>query len=355
MTTSIIIQDNALQRLLVNESQSVLEILTCIEKGGYRIAIVIDENKKFLGIITDYDIRRGILKNKSIDFHASGVINYSPIISNDSSSLSSQISTLEDNNIEHLPLINDSNEVVGLRIISSGFNIDQSNTVVIMAGGLGTRLYPLTKKTPKPMIKVGDMPILETIIDRFKSQGFKNFVISVNYLSDIITNYFGDGSSREINIHYIYEQKKRGTIGALSELLKIPSIQYPILLTNGDIICTTKYKNILDFHTSNNFDATVCAKEHTVDIPYGVIEIENLNLIKVTEKPKLTMSINSGIYALNKCAIELIPSDAVYDATTLIEELLNLKNKVGVHQIKDPWIDIGTKEDLNRLQEFFNA
>lgn len=351
MTSSIILKDKKLQTLFVSSDQSVLEILTKIEKGGHRIALVVDKSNKLLGIITDYDIRRGIVKNKNLDFPASQIINYSPITLNNSSSLSNQLSIIEDNNIQHLPLLNNRSEIVGLRITSSGLDLYQSNTVIIMAGGLGTRLHPLTLNTPKPMLKIGEKPILEAIIDRFIAQGFKNFVISVNYLSEAITEYFGDGAQRNINIHYIHETKKRGTIGALSELLKIPNIQYPVLLTNGDIICTTKYMNIVDFHSSNEFDLTICAKEHFVDVPYGVIETKNFNLTKITEKPKLSMNINSGIYVLNKSAVELIPQDSSYDATMLVDQMLISNKKIGVHQIQDLWIDIGTKEDLKKYQD----
>jgi dTDP-glucose pyrophosphorylase len=351
MTNSIILKDKALNKLFVDESFSILEILSLIEKSGYRIALAVNSKKEFQGIITDYDIRRGIVKHKTLDFQASEIINRSPVTESFSSTILEQTSKMDDRNIEHLPLLNELGSLVALRITTSGF-LDHSNTVVIMAGGLGKRLHPLTLDTPKPMLKIGDKPILETILDRFKSQGFKDFVITVNYLSEKIINYFGDGSRMNINIQYIQEANQRGTIGALSDLLKIANIQYPILLTNGDVICTTKYKNIIDFHNTNKFDATVCSKDYSTLIPYGVIHEKNSKLIKIDEKPNLAMSINSGIYTFSKTALEQIPKDLPFDATTLITQLLELKYEIGVHQIQDLWLDIGSKDDLKRFQDY---
>jgi len=348
---TILLQGDALKKISVTEDLSILEILNIIEQEGHRIALVQNQKKEFQGIITDFDIRRGIVKHKTLDFNATEIINYAPITENYSSALSDQISAIEKNNIQHLPLLDSKGQLVGLRVSSSGF-VDHSNTIVIMAGGLGTRLHPLTLDTPKPMLKIGDTPILESIIERFKSQGFKDFVISVNYLYEMITGYFGDGSSRDINIKYIHETKTRGTIGALSELLSMDGIKYPILLTNGDIICTTKYNNILDFHNTNNFDATICAKDYSITVPYGVIDENNSELIKIEEKPKISFNINSGIYSFTRKALELIPKDTVFDATSLIEILLDSDMTVGVHKIQDLWIDIGSKEDLKKFQDF---
>ena len=348
---TILLNSKAIKNLIISDNLAVLEVLDVIEKGGHRIALVVNSSGLFKGIVTDYDVRRAIIKFQSLNFDTSSAINSNPIVALKSLSISEQLSLIDKNNIEHLPIIDDAGCLVGLRLRSAGLDLIHPNTVVIMAGGLGKRLHPLTLKTPKPMLKIWDKPILEIIIDRYKAQGFKNFVISVNYLSDIITGYFEDGASRDISISYIYESNKRGTIGSLSELSKIPNIKFPIILSNGDIICTTKFKDMIDFHTKNKFDVTVCGKNYSVEIPYGVLEENNSLLTGLSEKPNLSMNINSGIYVLNKSAVDEIPDNIPYDATTLISKLLDSSKRVGVHQIQDLWLDVGNKEDLKRFED----
>ena len=224
------------------------------------------------------------------------------------------------------------------------------NWVVIMAGGLGTRLGELTKNTPKPMLKVGSKPMVEHIIDMFVSHGYTKFMLSVNYKAEVIKEYFGDGSTFGIEIRYLEEKERLGTGGALS-LINV-KLDEPFFVTNGDVLSSLDYEQLLEFHNEEKSFATMCIRKDCYQIPYGVIETDdNKNIIQITEKPIKEFFINTGIYVLHPETLKMIPKDEYFELPTLFSILNEQKKSVKSYEITDYWIDIGSKKDYTSINE----
>ena len=227
----------------------------------------------------------------------------------------------------------------------------RNNPVVFMAGGRGSRLHPLTEVCPKPLLKVGDKPILETILDGFIEQGFRRFYISVNYRADMIIEYFGDGSNWNAEINYLRETIPLGTAGSLGLLTPRPEL--PILVINGDILTKADYGQLLNFHLKNNMGATVCIKEQFYQIPYGVVTFSNNRLLQLDEKPIQKFFINAGIYILNPEVLNYISQGSCIDITDLIKILLESGHQIAVFPIREYWLDIGRINDFERANMEF--
>ena len=215
-----------------------------------------------------------------------------------------------------------------------------------MAGGRGQRLRPLTENTPKPLLNVGSKPLLENIIENIREYGLSKFFITLKYKADMIEDYFGDGSQWDVNISYVREKNKLGTAGAISLLPESPS--EPLIVMNGDLLTKVNFENILEFHTINKAEATICGREYDFQVPYGVIQVDKHNLVSIQEKPVHSFFVNAGIYVLEPHILTLIPQDQSFDITQLFEKLLHLKKNVNVFPIHEYWTDIGQLDDYVR-------
>ena len=227
-----------------------------------------------------------------------------------------------------------------------------SNSVIIMAGGKGTRLLPLTKKIPKPMIKVGEHTILEMMINNLRNFGFKNFYISVNYLKNKIIDRFGDGSKLDIKIKYIKEKSYMGTAGSLSLLKPVPT--KPVLVLNGDIITSLNFKKFLKFHHDHDGIATMAVREFITNLPYGVIEEKKGLLKNITEKPSITNYINAGMYILSPKFLELLDHNEKLDMPNLFRKAIEQKKKAYLYSFYNSWFEVGRLEDLERAKKIFD-
>ncbi|KNY28619.1 nucleotidyltransferase family protein [Pseudobacteroides cellulosolvens] len=221
--------------------------------------------------------------------------------------------------------------------------IQRENYVVLMAGGRGNRLKPLTNEIPKPMLKVGNKPILQIIMELFKSYGFENFIISINYLADIVEGYFGDGGSFGVNIEYFRESKGLGTAGCIRHLKKY--LKKPFYVMNGDVITKLNVESMMKYHIDNKFDLTIGVKKYQYTLPYGVVNTDGGKIKSIVEKPVESWQVNGGIYCLMPHIIDLIPEDESFDITCLIEKCINNGANVGAYEINDYWVDIGHIED----------
>jgi NDP-sugar pyrophosphorylase family protein len=221
-----------------------------------------------------------------------------------------------------------------------------------MAGGLGTRLRPLTETLPKPMLRVGGRPMLEIILDNFVSQGFKNFFISINYLGHIIQEHFGDGSKFGVSITYLSESKRLGTAGALSLLPE--GITENIVVTNGDVLTRLNLRALLDFHNALHSSATICVREFSTQVPYGVVEVADQVVQKIEEKPNVQRLVNAGIYVLNPKLLSQIPKDTYIDMPDLLNSMLKKDQVIGAFPIREYWADIGRVTDLDNANLEFN-
>jgi NDP-sugar pyrophosphorylase family protein len=252
--------------------------------------------------------------------------------------------------ILHLPVLNSSREVVGLETLQELFHTSSlNNPVVLMAGGFGTRLKPLTDRVPKPLLNVGGKPLLEIIINQFIRYGFNRFFISTHYKGEQVREYFGDGKKWDISISYIHEAKPLGTAGAL-RLLPTDIGDEPIFLMNGDILSNTNFRDMLQFHKSSDSDCTIAVREYETRIPYGVVKTEGIKAMTIVEKPSYTNFVNAGIYVLNRAVLDIGRSPKYLEMPKFLTEKIITGSKVNVFPIHEYWLDIGQTGDYVRAQ-----
>lgn len=331
----------------ISKSISVRDALSVIDNGAMRIALVVDENDRLIGTISDGDIRRALLSGLNLDDNISSVYNPNPVVCKTTDSKDKIIQTAVSKKLFQVPIINELGQVVKLAEIDKLVKTEEyPNRVLLMAGGLGKRLLPLTKDQPKPMLEVGGKPILETVIERFSKYGFRNIIISLNYLGEKIIDYFGNGDQFDVSIEYIEEKKKLGTAGALS-LLKC-EMNEPFFVMNGDVLTKLNFKNLLDFHISNNAYATMGVREYDMEVPYGVVKTNQNDIISIKEKPVQKFFVNAGVYMLDPKIINHIPKDVYTDMTELFELVVAMKKKTVSFPVREFWMDIGKEEDLKK-------
>ena len=341
------------QHLLILPTSSIKEALQLLNKSGIQILCIV-ENGKLLGTLTDGDIRRGLLNNYNLDSSLENIFFKTPLIFRKNVDNKKEIIKLaKKRKINYIPVVDSENNLLEIETISDLSNIAiKKNRVVLMVGGLGTRLKPLTNNIPKPMLKVGGKPILETIISNFKKYGFINIILSVNYKSEIIKNYFKDGSDFGVNIEYIDETQRMGTAGALS-LMRDKLKDEPFFVMNGDLLTDINFNNMLDFHISEKATATMGVREYKYQIPYGVVNVENSMISSIQEKPFKSVFVNGGIYVLNPKTLQYIPDNQFFDMPTLFEEMIKEKSKTLSFPIHEYWLDIGRIEEFEKANSEF--
>jgi len=334
--------------IFLNPNSTIKEALKIIDSGAMRIALVVDKDEKLLGTLSDGDIRRGLLNNLSLSDSIESIIFRTPTVCKVSDSKKKILEVALAKKIYQIPIIDHNGKVVGIEEVDSLLKPKQkSNRVVLMVGGLGTRLRPLTEHTPKPMLRVGNKPILETIIMNFKKHGFSNIILSVNYKSEVIKEYFGDGAEFGINIKYIYENQRMGTAGALS--LMRDRLDEAFFVMNGDLLTNINFEQMLEYHLDNNSYATMGVREYDFQVPYGVVNINGNKILSIEEKPIHKFFVSGGIYILNPQVLEFIPDDKFYDMPTLFEKIIKEKLNSISFPIHEYWLDIG------RIEEFHKA
>jgi len=316
-----------------------------LNKVGIKIALVLDENFRLLGTISDGDFRRGMLSGLTLEDTVEKIMNKNPRTVNEGTSRLEILKLMNDTKILQIPIVDRNNFVIGLHLWDDiSVQAKYSNIMVIMAGGKGSRLHPQTENRPKPMLLVAGVPILEHIIKRARSQGFNHFIIAINYLGQIIEDYFKDGHKFGVKIEYLHEDVPLGTAGALSLLSHKPEGAF--IVTNGDVITDINYSDFLEYHTVQNAAATVAVHTHEFQIPYGVVQINGLEVESYEEKPIVSSLINAGVYALDPDILDLITEPKFRDMPELLDISRDLKKKVIVYPLHESWIDIGRPIDL---------
>lgn len=337
------------KKVAVSPQSTIRETISVIDKNSSQIALVVDETDKLLGTVTDGDIRRGLLKGVSLEEPVKKVYYVSPLTASVDDDLSTVIQIMKDQYIKQVPILDGQGRVVALQTLKELLSgRKQKNPVILMAGGLGTRLRPLTESCPKPLLKIGGKPVLETILDGFIEAGFDTFYISVNYKAEMIESYFGDGAKWGVQIQYLRETKRLGTAGSIGLLPEKPDL--PFIVMNGDLLTRVDFKSLLEFHTNNfklsNSLATMCVREYNLQIPYGVVRQEGNRLVRLDEKPVQRFFVNGGIYVFQPEVLDLIPDNQYYDMTHLFDKMLEDQIKAVVFQIREYWMDIGHKSDF---------
>lgn len=335
---------------LASPSDSILDVMKIIEKDAQRVACIVSENMKLLGLVTDGDIRRALINGHQMSNSVKEIMNQAPRHVSPNYNKKELISFLTENRLIHMPIVEEG-KLVGLVTLEElTKKREYENPIFIMAGGFGTRLRPLTDNCPKPLLKVGDKPILETILDQFIAAGFKNFFISTHYLPKQITSYFGNGEEKGITIKYVYEDKPLGTGGALG-LLPKHEINHPLIMINGDILTNINFEKLLQYHYDTNSEATMAVREYKLQVPYGVVDVKGHSVERMIEKPTHNFYINAGIYVVNQDIVKGVKKDTIIDMPSLLELTIEKEKNVSAFPIHEYWLDIGRMSDFEKAQK----
>ncbi len=345
----------SLEQFLVSPDTPIREVVSRIDHNGEGIALVVDPERRLLGTVTDGDIRRAILSGTDLNLPIQTVVaqRTAPVRPQ---GLTVPVDTpapeiirlMNQFSIRHIPLLDNKGRIADLALLSNLIKqTDLPVTTVVMAGGYGTRLRPLTHKVPKPLLPVGKRSILELIIRQLKKAGIRDINISTHYKAEKITKHFGNGKAFGVDLHYINENQPLGTAGALG--LMAPSSK-PILVINGDVLSKVNLRAMLDFHQEHKADLTVAVQKYDVQVSYGVIETKGFLVEKLTEKPNYLYFINAGIYLLEPSIHSLIPKKQHFDMTDLIQKLLDTKRRVVSFPIREYWLDLGNHADYQKAR-----
>jgi dTDP-glucose pyrophosphorylase len=334
-------------RVLIKPTDNLSKSIRVLHDGGLRVALVVDQDKKLLGTVTDGDIRRALISNISMDAVITLAMNAHPTTASVNMKKQEILALMEVDDLLHMPILDKHGVLCNLLTLQQLYKKPvRDNPVFIMAGGFGTRLHPLTKETPKPLLKVGDKPILDTIIEQFTNFGFSNFYISTHYMSEKIQNNFIDKDLGDINIKFIHEENPLGTAGSLG-LLPEDISELPMIIMNGDLLTKVDFSRLLDFHEENKAEATMCVREYDFQVPYGVIRIEDNKVGEIKEKPIHSFFVNAGIYVLNHSLVQKVDGKSYLDMTGFLESELNTGG-VSAFPIHEYWLDIGQIDEYDK-------
>ena len=345
---------NTFKQVLLPVSATIRQALKIIDSGSMKIALVADENEKLLGTLTDGDIRRAILNGHGLDDKIENIYNSSPKTCgvNDSKEKILQLAVAQ--KLYQIPVVDVDGRIVGIAEVDGLLqSTRRTNKVVIMAGGLGTRLSPLTDTTPKPMLHVGNKPILETIIENFAKYGYSEIILSVSYKSHIIEEYFGDGKAFGVNIEYVHESMRMGTAGALS--LVRDRLKEPFFVMNGDLLTNINFEHMHDYHVAHDAIATMAVREYDFQVPYGVVNVLDGRILSIEEKPTHKFFVSAGIYMLSPRVLAHIPEEEFFDMPTLFEKLIAAKHNTASFPIREYWLDIGRMGDYERANSEYDG
>jgi|TARA_B100001971_G_scaffold166715_1_gene157727 dTDP-glucose pyrophosphorylase len=329
---------------LLTLEATVKDAKRVIDSSSMRVAFVVSEQGKLLGIVTQSDYRKGLLKYVDDQAPVTAIMNESPSTVLVTESESKIREFFIKTHLAHLPVVDEDGMLISVEYYDEHLKIDsQDNWIVIMAGGLGSRLRPLTAGIPKPLLKVGAKPISETIIENCISSGFKKFYLSVNYKAQMIEDHFGDGSNWGVQISYLKEEKQKGTAGSLSLLPEIPP--KPFLVINADLVTDLNFQDLISFHLEHKVVATMCVKEYEFAVPYGVVRVNDGAIEKIDEKPIHKFFVNAGVYVLDPKVLAFLPENKSLDMTDLFSRVIDDNQNTAVFPIHEYWLDIGCDDD----------
>lgn len=336
---------------LVRPGTTLEKAIKVLDRAALRIVLVIDEQRKLLGTMTDGDLRRALIKHQPLDTVVENVMNAQPKVATLDWSRERFLQVMEQQQVLQMPIVDEQHRIIGLESLHELLNQQtHDNPVFLMAGGFGTRLRPLTNDCPKPMLKVGDKPILQVILENFVKAGFHRFYISTHYMPELIRNHFGDGSQWGVSIQYIHEDEPLGTGGALG-LLPKDEIDQPLFMMNGDLLTTLNFQSLLQFHQAHPASATMCVREYEYQVPYGVIESQGHHILSMVEKPLQRFFVNAGIYLLDPALVQRVSYNHRIDMPTVLENEIADNQKINMFPIHEYWLDIGRMEEFARAQK----
>lgn len=336
-----------MHKLLLSQGATVDEAVRLLDANGNGFLPVVDAENKLLGIITDGDLRKALIRHQ---WTLDGIINTHPEVAGVSEPRVSIQQRLRSLKRRHMPVVDEQGRFVDVVVLDDFVSKSNDYTVVIMAGGLGSRLGELTLHTPKPMLPVNGKPILLRIVETFQSFGFSSFLFCLNYKAEVIQQYFGDGSKFGVSIEHVVEEKRLGTAGALG-LIKPDQLSKPFIVTNGDILTSLNYEDFFDFHLKTKATATLCVKQYSMQLPYAnVISDADGNLVALEEKPSIPFYVNAGIYAFQPTVLDFVAHNQYLDMPSLLVSLRQADCLVKTFRMDDYWVDIGQPQDYSRLK-----
>ncbi len=339
----------AWQLALIPEVATLGDIIRNLNHSALQLAMVVSTEGTLIGTLTDGDVRRGLLRGLDLSSPINSIVFRTPLVVPPQLGREMVLQLMQANKIRQLPVVDQDRRVVGMHIWDDLVVPQQRpNVMVIMAGGQGTRLRPHTENCPKPLLPVGSKPMLEHIIERAKSDGFRRFVLAVHYLGHMIEEYFGDGSRWQVQIDYLREESPLGTAGALGFLTS--RLDVPLVVTNGDVLTDIRYCEILDFHMRHGAAATMAVRLHEWQHPFGVVRTQGVDIVGFEEKPIARSHINAGIYVLDPSAIDSLNKNEHCDMPTLFGRLQQNGLRTIVYPMHEPWLDVGRLDDLQRAQ-----
>lgn len=338
---------------LITHAATLRDALDRIDQAGCQIALVVDDGRHLLGTLSDGDVRRALLKGAKLSDGVTAFMHAHPTCAKIGVSRQSILETMQRLGLNQIPVLDENDVLVGLEVVSDLLqNKERPHWVVIMAGGLGSRLMELTHETPKPMLRVGPRPLLETIVRSYASQGFRRFVFAVNYKAEQIESYFGNGSAFGIEISYLREEKRMGTAGALGLFPERPTL--PFIVTNADLLTQVDYGDMIDHHDDSGADATMAVRHYEMQVPFGVVREGNGRIESIEEKPMHRFAVCAGMYVLSPQVLDLIPVNGYFDMPNLFNAICARGMHARSHWVDGYWLDIGRMHDYEKANRDFS-
>lgn len=342
-----------IDEIKINQNASIKEALEVIDKGAIKVAVVLSDDGLLLGMLNDGDIRRALLKGMSLGDSIAGIINKHPVVANINDTKERILELANEKKLHQIPIISNG-KLVGIQDIREFLAPkNKPNKVILMVGGLGTRLRPLTNDVPKPMLDVGNKPILHTIVENFAKYGYTDIIMCVNYKSEIIKEYFGNGDKFGVKIEYVLENQRMGTAGALSLLQKRPKDDFFVM--NGDLLTNVNFEYLHEYHKDSNALASICIRKYEMQVPYGVVNIRANKVTSIEEKPTQSFFVSAGIYMFSPIVLDFIPKGVFYDMPTLFSELLKHDFPIHPFPIREYWLDIGRMDEYRRANDEYEG
>lgn len=337
------------QQICVPPAAVVRSAIEAIDAGGVEIALVVDSDRRLLGTISDGDVRRALLRGVQLEDSIDGLVHTDPIVAPIGTEPEALLDVMVRAAVEQIPLVDDGRvvDLVFIRdLLEKG---DHEHPVVLMAGGEGARLRPLTDDVPKPMLPVGGRPLLERIVGQVREAGFSKVLMAVNYRAETIEEHFGDGAEFGVEIRYVHEPERLGSAGALR--LAREELDRPFIVMNADLLTRVNLSALLRFHHEEQNLLTVGIRKYVLEVPYGIVELDGTRVKDVREKPTLEHFVNAGVYAVDPGAVALMPAErAEFNMTELIDAALAVGRRVGAFPVREYWLDIGHMADYERAQ-----
>ena len=340
-------ESSSLARLVIPDSSTIRGAMEAINANGREVVLIRDDSGRIVGLISDGDIRRGLLSGLTLESLATRVMTRDFFVAAPDLDRVSVLDVMKARMFRHVPVLDDDRRLIAMHFLGDLIGATaKPNVAVVMAGGKGTRLRPVTEKIPKPMVEVAGRPMLERIVLHLVGHGVRTIYLAVNFMAEVIEKHFGDGSGLGCRIEYLRETTPLGTGGALSLLPVRP--QHPILVLNGDLITRADLTAMLEAHVRSRCTATIGVGPYEVQLPFGAVTQRAGRLVELQEKPKVGFLVNRGIYVVEPAALDYVRGDAEFPITALFQRLLEDKKPVGVFNFEDSWFDVGAPEDLRR-------